>query len=425
MRIAAFVCALVAAPVHAAEPFGPPFPPPVAYAALPGWRGDAPTLALPALLASCAALRQPSGTSRGLAALPPEAWAGPCAALRTVAARLPRFAPARREAVLRAAIEAQFTPHVMGAGLLSGYFEPQVEGRLAPDERFRTPLHARPPELIEFNTAEMIPGLPPRRVSGILRDGRLTPAPPRAAIEAGTLFGRGLELAWLADPADAFFLQIQGSGRVVLEDGRVLRLGYAAQNGHPYTPIGRLLIDRGEIPRERMSMQAIRAWMREQGADAAAALMRENASYVFFRPMPDLPPDQGPPGALGVPLTPRRSIAVDPDFIPLGAPVYVATTDGAWRRLMAAQDVGGAIRGPARADFFHGWDAEAPEMAGRQRDPATLYVLLPRPQQANSDRPVDSPAAAGRHRSLRGERSDAPGPRTRPRARPPVAPGAP
>jgi membrane-bound lytic murein transglycosylase A len=332
---------------------------------------------LPALLASCAALLPPAAPPRG-AGLPAETWVAPCAALRAVAARLPRLLPARRETELRAVIEAQFVPHVMGQGLLSGYYEPQFEGRLTPDDRFRTPLHARPPELVEFNTAEMIPGLPSRRISGVLRDGRLTPAPARAAIERGTLFGRGLELAWVADPADAFFLQIQGSGRIALPGGQVLRLGYAAQNGHPYTAIGRLLIERGEVPRELMSMQAIRAWMRDHGPEAAAALMRENESYVFFSPMPTLRPDQGPPGALGVPLTPRRSIAVDPDFVPLGAPAYVATADGAWRRLVAAQDVGGAIRGPARADFFHGWDGDAPELAGRQRDPATLYVLLPR-----------------------------------------------
>ncbi|HEY4254538.1 MAG TPA: MltA domain-containing protein [Roseomonas sp.] len=389
--LCAGLLALSAAWAAEPEAFGPPFPPPVTYAALPGWRGDAPTLALPALLASCAALRQPA---TGLAALPPEAWAGPCAALRAVAARLPRLRPALRETALRAVIEAQFTPHVMGTGLLTGYYEPQVVGRLGPDDHFRTPLHARPPELVEFAAATPPPGSPPRRISGVWRDGRLIPAPPRAAIEAGALFGRGLELAWVADPADAFFLQIQGSGRVILEDGRVLRLGYAAQNGQPYTPIGRLLIERGEIPREQMSMQAIRAWMRSHGPAAAAALMRENASYVFFRPMPDLPPDQGPPGALGVPLTPRRSVAVDPDFVPLGAPVYIATTDGGWRRLAAAQDVGGAIRGPARADLFHGWDADAPDLAGRQRDPMMLYVLLPR----SPTDPTDAPVTASRRR---------------------------
>ena len=142
--------------------------------------------------------------------------------------------------------------------------------------------------------------------------------------------------------------------------------------------IGRLLIESGAIAREAMSMQAILAWMRQEGPEAANALMRANPSYIFFRELQGLRPNQGPPGAQGVPLTPRRSVAVDPDFIPLGAPVYVVTRDGAHRRLTIAQDVGGAIRGAARADLFHGWAEDAAEAAGRQRDQAQFFVLLPR-----------------------------------------------
>jgi membrane-bound lytic murein transglycosylase A len=260
---------------------------------------------------------------------------------------------------------------------MTGYFEPQLRGRRMPDERFRTPLHALPPE-------------PPG-----------AGAPTRAAIEAGALFGRGLELVWLAEPWEAFFLQIQGSGRVLLEDGSVLRLGYAGQNGHPYVPVGRLLIASGAIAREEMSMQAILAWMRLEGPESANALMRANPSYVYFRTVEGLRPSQGPLGAQGVPLTPRRSIAVDPDFIPLGAPVYVATRDGAHRRLTVAQDVGGAIRGPARADLFHGWEEGAAEAAGRQRDPVLLFLLLPRPERAAPQGPISELAPPGRPPSPR------------------------
>ena len=334
--------------------YGPPVPHPVSYAALPHWRDDAVQEALPALLASCAVLARPGPAPRGQAALPPYVWAPACADLDALAARLPRLAPRQRNAAVRAAIEARFAPHPMGEGLLTGYYEPLLRGRRAPDDRFRTPLHAPPPEL------------------------PTTGAPPRAAIEAGALFGRSLELAWLAEPSDAFFLHIQGSGRVLLEDGGVLRLGYAGQNGHPYVAIGRLLIESGAIAREAMSMQAILAWMRQEGPEAANALMRANPSYIFFRELQGLRPNQGPPGAQGVPLTPRRSVAVDPDFIPLGAPVYVVTRDGAHRRLTIAQDVGGAIRGAARADLFHGWAEDAAEAAGRQRDQAQFFVLLPR-----------------------------------------------
>jgi membrane-bound lytic murein transglycosylase A len=212
-----------------------------------------------------------------------------------------------------------------------------------------------------------------------LHDGAL---PDRASIEAGALDGLGLELAWVDDPVDAFFLHIQGSGRLRLHDGRLLRVGYAGQNGRPYKAIGKLLIDTGAVPRERMSMQAIRAWLAAAGPGEAADTLRHNPSYVFFRVLEGLPPGQGPPGALGVPLTPGRSLAVDPAFIPFGAPVFAATRDpldGApVRRLLHAQDTGGAIRGPARGDLFWGWDEAAAALAGLMRDAAEVFVLVPR-----------------------------------------------
>ena len=181
---------------------------------------------------------------------------------------------------------------------------------------------------------------------------------------------------------DAFFLEIQGSGRVDLPGGKVIRVSYAGQNGRPYVPIGRVLADRGQIPLDQVSLQSIRAWL-DAHPDQAAAMMDQNPSYVFFREIDDLRPDQGPPGALGVALTPGRSAAVDRTYIPLGAPLFVATTDpvtGAkLQRLLVAQDLGGAIRGPVRADIFFGWGKEAEDRAGRMRQPGTSYLLLPVP----------------------------------------------
>jgi membrane-bound lytic murein transglycosylase A len=188
-------------------------------------------------------------------------------------------------------------------------------------------------------------------------------------------------IAWVDEGVDAFFLEIQGSGRVRLPDGRLLRVGYAAANGHPYWPIGRFLLERGILTRETISMQAIRAWLLDAPGAEAQALMARNPSYVFFRRV-ELADDEGPIGALGVPLVPMRALAVDRAFVPLGLPVWVSgrdpLTDAPLRRLTVAKDTGGAIRGPARADLFTGWGAEAAERAGRMRDPARLWVLMPR-----------------------------------------------
>jgi membrane-bound lytic murein transglycosylase A len=191
------------------------------------------------------------------------------------------------------------------------------------------------------------------------------------------------------DPVEAFFLQIQGSGRVRLENGEVVRLGYADQNGHPYQSVGRYLIERGELQPGEASMQAIQAWAAAHPG-RLAELLNQNPSYVFFREIPALDAAAGPIGALGIPLTPQRSIAVDPRYVPLGAPVFLATTwpnsDTPLNRLVVAQDTGGAIRGPVRADFFWGFGAEAGAQAGRMRQQGKMWVLLPKDMK---------PAAAG------------------------------
>ncbi|MBX9701643.1 MAG: MltA domain-containing protein [Acetobacteraceae bacterium] len=333
-------------------------------AALPGWGADDPAAAWPALLLSC---------RQTLAAL--TGWAEGCAA----AERMATDAPA---ADRRRLLEAWLTPDDHGPGLLTGYYEPLLRGALAPGGAFRTPLRAAPPDLAPD-----------------------TLLPPRVAIEAGALDAMAPPLLWVDDPIDAFFLQIQGSGRVTLPDGRVLRLGYAGRNGQPYLPIGRLLIERGAIAREAMSMQAIRAWLAAAPAAEARALLHANPAYVFFRVLDGLAPEQGPIGTLGVPLTPGRSIAVDPVHVPLGAPVWIVTRDpvdgSPIRRLVLAQDTGGAIRGRGRGDLFWGWGSAAEQRAGLMQDrEARMFVLRPRAMPPAPPGPATAAGSAAAARPL-------------------------
>ena len=393
----------------AVRPEEPPSPSlrPVTFADLPGWETDGQAEILPALMASCAALRpmrpEASLGGQGEAALragTAAAWQAVCPELRALQQSLPRpprlvgrATPgpaferrmnawrAARNLAVRAFLEDHFEPFAAGSGVMTGYYEPILRGSTEPTENFRTPLLARPPELVEQPAADN----PLRRRFGMMVEGRLEPFYDRAAIDTGALAGRGLELVWVDDPADAFFLHIQGSGRVVLPNGDLLRVGYAGQNGRSYVPIGRVLIERGELTRDQMSMQAIRGWLATAGHDQATELLRGNPSYVFFRRVDNLAPDQGPIGALGVPLTPRRSVAVDRSFIPLGTPMFVTVRDPMARRdapaagrLVVAQDTGGAIRGFARTDYFWGWGNDAAERAGRMRDEAEVFILLPR-----------------------------------------------
>ena len=339
-------------------------------ASLPGWANDRHAEALPPLLAACARLAlAPSPSAPPNAAPLPTGFHSLCAE----AAML----PTGNDAAARTFLEHRFLVQRLGEGLLTGYFEPELRGSLSRTARHATPLHARPPELVEADPHGS-------RVAGVMRNGRLEPFADRAGIQAGALAGRGLELVWVDDPVDAFFLHIQGSGRIALTDGRVLRLGYAGQNGHPYYAVGRDLVARGALTREQVSLQSIRAWMQQAGPAEARALMARNPSYIFFRSLPHLSPEAGPIGTMGAALTPMRSVAVDRMHVPLGLPVWIAGTDPLTgqplQRLTVAQDTGGAIRGAARADLFTGWGTEAMERAGRMRESASLFVLLPRPR---------------------------------------------
>ena len=331
---------------------------------LPGWRQDNAASAWDALLASCSVLANR------------DVWRKPC----TLAQQAVK--PDRDTA--RRFFESHFTPYQLvnpdGAseGLVTGYYEPLLRGSRQPSPRYRHPIYGVPDDLLVVDLGEVYPELKGKALRGRLDGRRVVPYYDRAAIESGQAPVRGREIAWVEDPVELFFLQIQGSGRIELDDGRTLRVGFADQNGHPYRSIGRWLVERGELPLEKASMQGIKAWAR-QNPDRLVELLNYNGRYVFFRELPGEFP--GPIGALGVPLTPQRSVAIDPRFVPLGAPVYVATTwpnsATALNRLMLAQDTGSAIRGPVRVDFFWGFGPQAAREAGRMKQNLRMWVMLP------------------------------------------------
>ena len=354
---------------------------PVSFSDLPGWTGDSQSGALTAFRRSCARL----------ASLPDDRPLGPLARAGRVADWRPacaaaEAAPSGDDAAARRFFETWFAPFAAsdrGAreGLFTGYFEPLLNGSRTRDARHRVPLYARPADLVTVDLGRFAEDLAGRRIVGRVADGALAPYDSRAEIDARGLAGRAPMLVWVDDPVDAFFLQVQGSGRVRLPDGETIQLGYAATNGHPYVSIGRVLIERGALDRETVSLQAIRAWIAAH-PDEARALFAANPSYVFFRELSG----EGPLGSQGAPLTPGRSLAVDRRFIPLGVPVFLvgampSPDDGAarpLRRLLIAQDTGGAIRGPLRGDVFWGFGARAAAIAGRMKHAGRIYLLLPR-----------------------------------------------
>ena len=239
--------------------------------------------------------------------------------------------------------------------LFTGYFEPELDGDLYRSERFKYPVYSMPPEALEEN-----PWLTRREI-----------------LEGDAMADRGLEIAWVDDPVELFFLQIQGSGRIRLPDGRYIRVGYRGANGHPYRSIGVELVRQGIYEPHQVSAQVIKNWVRRNPEDGKELLFH-NPSYVFFREVSKVPADRGPLGAMNRSVTKLRSIAVDPAYVPLGAPVWVEK-DGKvpMRRLMIAQDTGSAIKGTQRADIFFGTGDGAGREAGKLRDPGRMVVLMP------------------------------------------------
>lgn len=269
-------------------------------------------------------------------------------------------------------------------GLVTGYYEPLLRGSRRRGGPYQTPLYKAPDDLVIVDLASVYPELKGMRLRGRLAGKRLLPYPTRAEIARDSAMA-GRELLWVDNAIEAFFLEVQGSGRVRLaENGETVRVAYADQNGHPYKSIGRYLVDKGEMTLDQASAMTIKNWYLANPA-RRQELLNANPSVVFFKEEQVASPEEGPKGALGVPLTGGRSIAVDPQTLPLGAPVYLATTrpgsNQVLQRLMLAQDTGGAIRGGVRADFFWGFGSEAGEQAGRMKQPGAMWVLLPRARQ--------------------------------------------
>ena len=351
--------------------------------------------ALSTLVAACAVLRaRPSGplVPVGARALPPLTDDLDLESLRTAVARtLPAYARAGDPAAERAArrlldvldrvsdprarrrtVSEDFhVVRVRAPLLLTAYYEPELDGRLAPDDTFSHPLYARPPDLVDLDPQTIDPSCTTcRRLTGRIVNGRVVPYYSRAEIDGGALAGHGLEIAWAADPIALFVLHVQGSGQLRLPDGRRVAVRYAGSNGRPYTSLGRTLVARGVLPEGQASLPAIRGVLESLAPADRAALLATNERYTFFRLA-----DGDPIGSLGVELTPGRSIATDPRLVPPGALAYLATPSV--HRFVVSQDTGGAVVG-AHADLFLGAGAEAEEQAGRTRETGVLYLLLPR-----------------------------------------------
>lgn len=332
---------------------------------LPDWQTTDLQPAWAAFLQSCRALNGKPG------------WQAACA-------RSGEFARPDNTA-LRVFFEEGFTPYQVfnpdgsSQGLITGYYEPKLAGNRLRTERFRYPLYAAPDDLLTIDLGEAYPQLKDLRLRGRLQGKRVVPYYNRAEIESGKAALQGRELLWVDNAVELFFLQIQGSGRIELPDGSLVKVGYAEQNGHPYVSIGRKLVEMGELRIEEASMQGIKDWA-SRYPEKLPALLAQNPSYVFFRELPN--GLSAPLGALGVPLTETYSIAVDPRTIPLGAPVFLATTypntAEPLNRLVLAQDTGGAIKGAVRADFFWGFGEQAGIQAGRMKQAGQMWVLFPK-----------------------------------------------
>jgi len=361
----------------------------VPFTDLPGWQTDDMAGAREAFGRSCARLLA-LPADRAVSSNAMETFAGDW---HTACTALTALKADADDVAIRAYFETYFEPfHVRDAGrgdapdadrgLFTGYFEAELTGSRIRDEIFSTPLYARPQDLITVDLGRFDESLKGKGVVGMVDNGRLIPYPKRGDIEAGALAGQGLELLWIDDPVDVFLLQVQGSGRVILPDGEVVRVGFAAHNGYGYQSIGRRLIDLGELQAHEASWTGIRNWV-EANPDRAQELFAFNPRFIFFRVLDG----DGPIGAEGVALTAERSMAVDTRYIPLGTPLWLDTVRPGGsaeplQRLMIAQDKGGAITGVVRGDYFWGYGDAALAEAGRMKSSGRYFLLLPRPLAA-------------------------------------------
>ncbi|MBV8633907.1 MAG: murein transglycosylase A [Burkholderiaceae bacterium] len=365
-------------PVQPVTPLLPPNPvtPPApaqtlhqsTFLAVPGWERDDLREAWQPFLSSCSVLAKRTD------------WREVCAVAQMVDGRDTR--------AVREFFEAFLLPYqVFNAdgsdqGLVTGYYEPLLRGARKRGGSYQTPLYRTPDDLLTIDLSSVYPELKNMRLRGKLIGNKVVPYGSRADLTSGDALA-GKELLWVDDPIEAFFLQVQGSGRVQLNDTRELvRVAYADQNGYPYKSIARYLVDKGEMTLDQASAQSLKAWAAAH-PDRLNELLDANPSYVFFKEEKLADPNVGPKGSIGVALTPQRSIAVDNQFIPSGVPVFLATTqpssDTELQRLMMAQDTGGAIRGAVRADFFWGFGSEAADKAGKMKQKGAMWVLLPKP----------------------------------------------
>ncbi|MDD2324975.1 MAG: murein transglycosylase A [Alphaproteobacteria bacterium] len=340
---------------------------PISFAALEGWNTANVAGAIPALAKSCGVLGKKApdvGMGPSYAGKVAE-WREPCAALKTVGADDGEAA--------QAFFETYFTPYRINDGqdgLFTGYYQAQLRGALTKEGPYQTPLWQRPDDMLSIDLGDFREALKGQKITGKIKGHNLVPYDDRAQVAAGSLDGRAKPLVWVDDPIGAFFLEIQGSGQVVLPDGKPLYVGYDAQNGHGYTPIGRVLAERGALGKP-VTMQKIRAWLAAH-PDQAQHVMNQNASVVFFREQKQ----EGAVGAQGVTLTPLHSMAVDRSFVPLGAPLWVETANR--KTLVIAQDTGGAIKGPVRGDLFWGAGPEAEANAGPMQETGKAVLFLPK-----------------------------------------------
>jgi membrane-bound lytic murein transglycosylase A len=335
----------------------------VSFADLPQWRGADQTKAQLSFHRSCAVLMARPGDT----ALSGSGYAGTVADWRAACdgAKTPDF------------FERNFTPFaVSGEALFTGYYEPQIRGSRTRMGAFQTPVYGLPSDLVRADLGLFNPKLKGERISGKVEGGALVPYADRAEIETSGIKSAAI-LFYTDDPVAFFFLQIQGSGRVVFQDGNSARIAYAGENGQAYTAIGRTLIAEGSLTREEVSLQSIRAWLVAH-PERAAQVMQTNRSYIFFAQRPLGDPALGSTGSLGINLTPLASLAVDSRIHALGAPFFVAAEGpDPVHQVMVAQDIGGAIRGAARGDIFFGFGDEAERRAGAMKAPGRLYLLLP------------------------------------------------
>lgn len=354
------------------------------FGELRGWEGTDPRTALTAFLRSCRAISgKAAGTSLGGVnyAGTPEDWRDVCDEAAETNTNDP--------AAVRAFFVKDFVPYRVAQGsapgLFTGYYEPELKGSRTKHGTYQTPLYGIPADLVSVDLGLFRDTFKGQRLAGQVRNGRLVPYPARAEIVARGIAGTQ-PLFYVDDPVDAFFLHIQGSGRVRLDDGSIVRAAFAGQNGQPYTAIGAVLVERGEMMREQVSLQSIRAWMASHPAEADT-LMNANASYVFFTERPIGDARLGAAGTEGVPLTPEASLAVDTGIHAMGVPVWLETVapdpdvskpDRPFDRLLVMQDTGGAIRGPVRGDVYWGYGPGPGAIAGRMRSEGRMTVLLPK-----------------------------------------------